>query len=634
MPRVGQIVPEYLVPHVKTYINDNTVFTETTGESETGTRLLCLFASDKGCSTMAKQLKSLPAFVSEYGNPNFEKYGQAAFIPYNALSTGNARCWCLRVTDLEKATHANVIVYAEISVVESEFTVKFTTESVANIRTTVANSGSTDTYMDQLRTYMGNSETETKIPLFGICVTGSGEYGNAYGIRIVKDNMTSQYLSYGVYRFEIFDKSSGAVVVSEAFNVSFNERAEPDYTYDVINDPDNGSEKIFIEINQKGFDKLYEAYANTVTDKTQLETYDYCDMLYGTRIGTNVSLVNYKVVSDETTANFSGALGISFAKGDDGRFSPNFVKDDGTVITEEERQKVITDAYLRILEVPEVLSDAVIPEIFSKRRTPAEFILDAGFPDEIKVALSALALYRYDAQLILDAGTKFRTVTALLNYVTNGPCSKQTDAIISKECQFYNTRDPITKKIITVTYTYHLAQALTSHFTNIGNHIPFVGENYATLTGHIVNSVTPEIDADDLETKEQLYTKGVNFLECISENTYIHATQATSQCVNTWSDLSEMNNVAVLLDMKRQIERFVSSRLYNFADPEDRLRFTEDADRLFKEYSPTKVREYNVYFDMNAFEAERNIIHCYLAVTFRQLAKRGIIEIDINKRTS
>ena len=84
--------------------------------------------------------------------------------------------------------------------------------------------------------------------------------------------------------------------------------------------------------------------------------------------------------------------------------------------------------------------------------------------------------------------------------------------------------------------------------------------------------------------------------------------------------------------MKRELETFVSKKLYNFAEPEDRKRFTEDADELLRPYNVTKVRSFEVHFDMNAFEEERSILHCYLAVVFKTMAKRGIIEIDINKR--
>jgi hypothetical protein len=84
--------------------------------------------------------------------------------------------------------------------------------------------------------------------------------------------------------------------------------------------------------------------------------------------------------------------------------------------------------------------------------------------------------------------------------------------------------------------------------------------------------------------------------------------------------------------MKRELEGLVSSLGYNFAESEDRQRFTEDAERLFAPLIGTKVRSTEVKFEMNAWEEERSILHCYLGVVFRTMAKRAIVEIDINKR--
>ena len=75
MPRSAQIIPEYLVPHVKTYINDNSTFTETTANpSEDGVRLLCVFASTKGEDGVIKPITSLSDYIEEYGEKLMQIY--------------------------------------------------------------------------------------------------------------------------------------------------------------------------------------------------------------------------------------------------------------------------------------------------------------------------------------------------------------------------------------------------------------------------------------------------------------------------------------------------------------------------------------------------------------------------------
>jgi hypothetical protein len=71
---------------------------------------------------------------------------------------------------------------------------------------------------------------------------------------------------------------------------------------------------------------------------------------------------------------------------------------------------------------------------------------------------------------------------------------------------------------------------------------------------------------------------------------------------------------------------------YNFANKAERIRFTETAQRLINPFVGTKIAEGVVEFQMSPWEEERSILHCYLGVKYRTLGKRGIIEIDINKR--
>ena len=158
------------------------------------------------------------------------------------------------------------------------------------------------------------------------------------------------------------------------------------------------------------------------------------------------------------------------------------------------------------------------------------------------------------------------------------------------------------------------------------------GERYATLSGYTKNSIRPLIDADDMEIKEKLLTEyQINYIEAIDEDTYIRGTQNTSQVKN--SDLSEENNVQVLLEIKRKIERMAGKRRYEFSD-EDELRiFRQDCEEIFSSYKGTKCRSIDVQVSMNKWERTRSIVHVYLAIVFRTFQKRAIIEIDVNPRT-
>jgi hypothetical protein len=355
---------------------------------------------------------------------------------------------------------------------------------------------------------------------------------------------------------------------------------------------------------------MYVAQVDPAT-KLTLETFDF---LYGrNKDGVALSGIAFETTHADYVA-LDGVVGIPLSGGNEGSFTIG-------PATAAIREEAINLAYQKAFR------GELDRAILSKRRAPAQFIFDAGYAEEVKVELINLLIKRYDAYGFVDAG--------ILNSITDALAWGQSikglgDRVFSKDFQHYKTRDPFTGKIIPVTVTYRYASELPFHFLNVGNHIPFVGEQYTTLTGHIKNSLSPMIDADDSENKEKLYLLRLNYFQSVAENLFVRGTQSTAQ--NIWSDLSEENNMHVLLEIKRIIETMVGGLAYNFAEKAERIRFKETAQRLINPFVGTKIREGTVDFQMSPWEEERSILHCYLGVTFRTLGKRGIIEIDINKR--
>ena len=633
MPRAGQIIPEYLTPHVKTYINDNSTLTNPESvNSVNGVRLLCVFASAKGEDGVVKTITSVTDYLEEYGTPNFNLYGQPCYMPYAALSSGNAKCYCMRVMP-ETATYSNVIISAytkvetNASTGEDEFKVKFVATPVSN----VTDKDSMVMQMQALEVLPPNvsSAGYNVFPLFAVNAKGRGQYGNSFRIRVVSDNLMNLDNNYMNYIFEVLDSSGGSVIIKEQHRGGFNYDAIVNNKSllldDVVGEYETGSAKIEFKTYTEGFEGLYNAYGDYIsTISGTLVPYDTCDLFTGTNKDGSI-MPGY--VIDNTGDDFAAldsTTGVALGGGDDSTFAANYMPTIVDGVTTPSRQDAMDEAYIK------AFNGEFAYEIRSKRSTPCELILDANYSEIVKFKLAELALHRYDARCVIDAGI-LTTTSAAVAWATKTAIKSMADFVISKECQHYKIRDPFTGRAIPMTATYFIAENLPTHFNTFGNHVPFVGEAYAQLTNHIRNSLKPVIDADDLVVKEALYTNHCNFFECIAEDNYVRGVQNTSQ--TNWSDLSEENNVAVLLEMKRMLEEFVGARLYNFAAAEDRIRFSEDATRLFSDFRGSKVTSYEVYFDMNEFEEQRSILHCYLAVVFRTIAKRGIIEIDINKRS-
>ena len=306
--------------------------------------------------------------------------------------------------------------------------------------------------------------------------------------------------------------------------------------------------------------------------------------------------------------------GSPLGSGTDGSFSTD--TDDAT------RDAAIEKAYLAAFQ------GEYDKTISSKRRAPVDLMLDANYPLSVKKAMVALALSRYDAACHLDTNL-INNVDDLETFYTQ--ISGLSERIVSFDAHMFKTSDPITGKIIPASITLWLAAKYPSHFNIYGNHTPMAGEEYATMSGYQKNSIRPIIDADDHETKELLYnTLHMNYIECIAENTFMRGTQQTSQ--NFWSDLSEENNMMVLLEIKRKIERLAASNRYKWADTEELRLFKASCKEIFSSYIGTKCKTLEIDVKSNSWEQTRYIVHVYLAVVFRTFQKRAIIEIDVNPR--
>lgn len=631
MPIQGQIIPSLLQPHVETYINDNTVFTEQTVPVEDGIKTICVFTSDQGRDNKIMLMRSLTEYVEEFGQPNFKSHGQPCLMPYGFLSSENANVYCMRVLP-EDATYACTILCAEVNIINKEVSDK--EEESRNGKKTIkcmkikhcvknVSASKPEELVAVMSKLLENAENSHVYPLMAFYCKGRGNYGNALRVRLSSDITSDKQNSYKNFAVEVLDSRNGLTLKETFARLSLDEdvivRNVPMFMEDVLNDEDTGSSKIGVKVCTDSILELLEKHNKECDGQL---TSSIFDPLFG-KTKTNQQIETIKIepatvetrdvvvdVDDITYVNLSEIEGLALANGTDGEFAL------GTPQRQDNIDKVLISAF----------NGKIDRSILSKKRTPAEIILDACYSDEVKNALIGLINKREDAYGVID-GCIINSGSDLMEWAKEK--NSRGSRLFSKEAQHYYMRDPITGKKIAVTTTYFLATKLPTHFKQVGRNIPFVGEEYAKLSGHIKNTLLPVVDADDTELKEILVDNRVNYYESIGENIFIRGCQHTSQPI--WSDLSEEHNVHVLLKMKREIENMVSSLAYNFSEPEDRKLFTESADRLLSQYrgmcQSTKVR-----FEATQFEEQRSAIHCYLDVVFKGIIKSGIIEIDINPR--
>lgn len=206
---------------------------------------------------------------------------------------------------------------------------------------------------------------------------------------------------------------------------------------------------------------------------------------------------------------------------------------------------------------------------------------------------------------------------------------------------YYEIFDPTSKRRIKVTVTYFLATNLVPHLMREGLNKPFT-YNYAQLTaiqkdvsmmvtGNMIrDSFKPDIDLIDWDVKESLYKSRINYYLTKDEGrTVQRAVQNTRQLEA--SALLEENNVRVLNTLKKGLEKACRGYLYQWNEPEVRKGYTEAQMQVYRPWIGTMVQDLNIEFTANEWEQGRMIMHCYVSVKFRDIVKRIILEININR---
>lgn len=494
--------------------------------------------------------------------------------------------------------------------------------------------------------------------------SGRGIYGNNYRWRIVLNSEYEKDYATKLYSFEVLSTESGISKVATYVGTLCEgvvNNASVNIT-DVITNYDDGSYPVKIFNDDSSIQTVYDAYVEFLEDiaatgvETVIPSYEEFDPMFGRYINSNDYYEYYQVVTPEDdvypiaddvdACTIDNPTGNHLRGGYDGAFS-TFVDSTTqekiygptmTITAEEvtaEARKGITGLVAgtttreAVLYV-EAFNGILDRRILASRRTPADYLLDGNYPYEAKVALANFAKERYDALAYIDMGldiesfsnSTFSTLDQKYSGIFNDNC-------ISKNVQKYLVPDPYGKKKVWVTHTYLIATQFPVHVKNFGIHQAFT-KSYARLEGHIKNSVTPCVDLYENSLMEYLALRRFNYIEAIGENVFQRGIQNSSQEIN--SDLLEESNMHVLFWLKRHIEADVYDSLYNFSDPAERATFKQVEEAKYEHIIGVMVSSFNIRFDMNEWETERQILHCYVECSFRTISKQGLIEIDVNKR--
>lgn len=622
MPRATQIIPEHQYPHQMVVINDNTEISATVSSESGDTSMLFVFASPKGRGNMQTITGGASAFLEEYGLGSFSLYGQPLLNAYAAASSGAATLQCLRVAadDAAYAVDNLVLKY------------KVDENGIMQVKLTSEPAGLPLTDLDKIddcytAPTTPDDEGYMSKKLLSVAYLGKGAYGDNIRYRIVSDTATDKENNFKNYILEVYI-NDGGLVNKESFNVCFFEDAIYSgmtlFADSVITDQDTGSKLITIKTYTEAFQELYSAYKTAVPD-TILTLNDW-DPILGIDKYTKNAMKNYVIDTMSDGVIVPNTLqGVPLHGGDDGLLNPNAVYPIGEG-QPKNRQDVLNALYLK------AYGGQIDEYIKSKNRYPVNIILDANFDVPTKKQIAALAIARTDCVAILDCGTTIATKQSPLTYV-NANLGDVVNRVQDIEAYAGKVTDPYSGKPVVVTGTYWMASAFPTHFqTYEGKHVPLAGNNYGKLSGFLKNSVYPIYD-EDIDTHkdlmDQMNDARINYVKLNANGDLVRATQNTRQ--ERATKLSELSNVMILLDIKRDCEKICTKFEFNFSEPADIARFNAIAKDTLGFYANAQVRRIAASFNKNDWEAERGILHMYVDFVHKDLVKTSIIEIDVNK---
>lgn len=643
------VVLTYSHPHVATFLTDNTIYSDETSAvaplPEFNGIQVGFFGGGRDNTVM--YCSTTDMFLNEFKDPNYKLYGQAAYNAYAALETNQCGMYIMRLLP-DNAYYANLTAMVdyrldEITAPDETGKEVGTGKHIMKIRYRKASSSGANTvavlknkvasmYKDMMDDDQDGWYTA---PAFTFWQLGRGEYGNETRLRFTDPmSYTRTDDPYRTYTLTVMEPTSQGLEEKEFLHgvmldglLDPNNDVNPSLFFeDVVNDPEFGSGKINMLVHVDTLESMLAMYNKLVreeyADTAEELTIDTFDPIFGLLMNgeTNdlIQIVNNS--TDEDYLNLVSVSGFSLENGFDGDLTHSFHCED----VETEKTNLLIAAFKGDI-------DRKLTSTFS---VPADFCLDANFPNSVKRVMAEFATKReYSSMTYIDTGL-LTTVPELIAW--GNDFRDITGFNLVKETCCYHYRDSkFTGKIVPFTTTHFIAGALPRHIAIKSFTEPFARDNAILERGKdfVSGTFLPAITGDMKDEKEQLAHYGMNYYEAVNYTKIQRATGITA-CPTTTSDRVLEFNEYILHGVVRLANAIMDSKLYKLGEPEDRLRYQTQAEKEIMYRFGDYLRSITVQFVMTAKDERRSVMRLRLAMVFKTVVTRGIVEIYLNPRVS
>lgn len=575
-----------------------------------------LFTSDKGTEGWMRCTKD--EFFSMYGkNISFTKHGQPLLQAAMTVNAGG-ELLCKRLVS-DDANLANIGITATI--VEAQVQ---STDEAGNLLWATEDGGSTTDYESSTHTPVMHSATGVKYGtmtavgvktladaadaikekitadaisdtylLFVIADNGRGKSNKR--IKITPNYALSKTLDYTQYTLSVIE--GGEVIESIAFCANPNV-VVGNTNLSMASMVNSNSKQIVCSRDTTGIEQFITALAAKI-DSTE-ETLYYSDVLFGC---TNRGVATNKYVIDVTGNNAKDlqyTAGHALESGTNGTFG------DYPFTNQAEFVKTAKAA----------LDGTFDTEIFNVDQHRINAFVDANYPKAVKRAIAELATFREDFMFFRDQGLNVNSMDGIIansnEEVKNMFCSSYF--------QSYDIIDPYSKKQITVTIGYDLAQLLIAHWNN-GSIMPTAGMKHNMVIKNAIYgtlSFAPTICPDPRgNQKETLDDMHINYASYIDNQLVIESLYTSKEEYSQWSYI---NNVMGIQDVIKAIRKRCPVIRYTFIDGEDLERYRADVEEVISQYRSNFNKLELSYVEDTTYSANK-IFYAVLNVTYKDFVQ-------------
>lgn len=636
------------VPGVSITLTDNTIYQEEVAEVAATPSFngIQVGFSAQGRDNVLLYFTNARQFLNEYGNPNYKLYGQSAYNAYHALQTNQCGMYFMRLM-AEDATYANLTLVAKVKTIQ----VGDTDDTTGTSITALADDVVGDTEDTGLRLAIDwemksfencNSVTDVKrnvaklydaagsldeegyahLPLFTFWSLGRGVYGNDMRVKFV-DAIDYDFASSStlrVYEIETLRPSTTGLAIIDTINGMLDDTAfdvtdlknPSQFLEDRVNDVDYGSKFINMMVNMDSYERILTLYNNVASKDYQLKL-DTFDIIFGKLVDGDDN--PYLIYSSEPTVNIHAVDGIALMHGSDGSMSG--------ADADSVKEKLLIKAFDGTLD----------PTLKSRFSTPADFVLDANFPDSVKRQMAALAARRkYDAMTYLDGGM-LTTVSEYGSWLND-----MRDVFtynLLKDCGCYKYRDvDFTGKVIPMTVTYYLAAKLPTHMSIRGLTEPMARDNATLVAGvdYIKGTFFPVIDPDSNDAKKVFYRYHANCYESVTRDK-VQRAWAITTCQEE-SDRSDEFNEYILHRGIKIAYDLLNTKIYKIGEESDRQAYQKQAEKEISYQLAAYLRSVSVEFVMSAQDEKQNRMRLKMRMVFKTVIHQGAVEVYLDPRVA